>query len=412
MDYGALPPEVNSARMYSGPGAGSMIAAAAAWDELAAELYLAATGYGSVTSGLSGAWTGPAAASMAAAAQPYITWLSTTAGQAEQAANQARAAVGAYESAFAATVPPPEIAANRARLMMLVATNLLGQNSPAIAATEARYEQMWAQDAAVMYGYAGHSAAASTVTPFSQPPATTDPAGLARQSVATLQATGASAGTQAQEMLSQGSQLISNTPLALQGLGAPMMAGTSGTSASTSTSGSTHTALSSLTTAMSKLNVLTGPAKFAMYPMNFLQKGMTMSKVAAAPLKAMESGLAHGVAAGTGTLGTGMGAHLPGLGGGSAAFSAGMGHGIRVGALSAPQGWLTAPATNPVTAAAPSAGWTAPWADAPVSAHSGFGPAGVPMMPMAHLAGRGFGGPATSRFELRGTVVPRSPAAG
>ena len=37
MDFGALPPEINSARMHSGPGCGSMPAAAAAWDGLTAD---------------------------------------------------------------------------------------------------------------------------------------------------------------------------------------------------------------------------------------------------------------------------------------------------------------------------------------------------------------------------------------
>ena len=36
MDFGALPPEINSGRMYTGPGCGSTLAAAAAWDGLAA----------------------------------------------------------------------------------------------------------------------------------------------------------------------------------------------------------------------------------------------------------------------------------------------------------------------------------------------------------------------------------------
>jgi PPE-repeat protein len=75
--------------------------------------------------------------------------------------------------AFAATVPPTEVAANRSLLSLLVATNFLGQNSSAIAATEAQYAQMWAQDAMVMYGYAGAARVASDVTPFSTPPETT-----------------------------------------------------------------------------------------------------------------------------------------------------------------------------------------------------------------------------------------------
>ena len=32
MDFAFLPPEINSGRMYDGPGSGPMLAAAAAWD--------------------------------------------------------------------------------------------------------------------------------------------------------------------------------------------------------------------------------------------------------------------------------------------------------------------------------------------------------------------------------------------
>jgi len=74
---------------------------------------------------------------MAAAAAPYVTWTRTAAAQAEQAANQAKAAAAAYETAFAETVPPPVIIANRSMLMALITTNIFGQNTPAIAATEA-----------------------------------------------------------------------------------------------------------------------------------------------------------------------------------------------------------------------------------------------------------------------------------
>ena len=71
-------------------------------------------------------------------------------------------------------VPPPVIAANRALLQALVATNLFGQNTPAIAATETLYAEMWAQDATAMYGYAGTSASASTLPPFTPAPRATN----------------------------------------------------------------------------------------------------------------------------------------------------------------------------------------------------------------------------------------------
>ncbi|SOJ53084.1 putative PPE family protein PPE29 [Mycobacterium simulans] len=174
MDFGELPPEINSARLYSGPGSAPLIQAAAAWQRLANELNATADSYSSVISGLTGVeWQGSASLSMAAAAAPYVAWMRATAAQAEQAAAQAVAAANAYEAAFAATVPPAAIAANRSTMMSLVQTNIFGQNTPAIANSEADYAEMWAQDIVAMDGYAGTSAAASEFTPFAPPPATT-----------------------------------------------------------------------------------------------------------------------------------------------------------------------------------------------------------------------------------------------
>jgi PPE-repeat protein len=213
MDFAMLPPEINSGRMYAGPGSGPLLAAAAAWDGVAAELYSAATSYQSVVSGLTaGPWLGLASESMASAAARYVAWMSTTAAQADLTSAQAKAAAAAYETAFAATVPPPVIAANRSLLMALIATNVLGQNAPAIAATETQYSEMWAQDAATMYSYAGSSASATTLTPFAPPAPTTNPGGPAGQA-------GASAATNTQTVLSH---LTSALPTALQGLASPM----------------------------------------------------------------------------------------------------------------------------------------------------------------------------------------------
>src|ERR1700748_14713 len=163
MFYAAFPPEINSGRIYAGPGSGPLVTAAIAWDGLATELQSTAASYSSVVSTLtSGPWLGPTALSMTAAVTPYLTWIRGTAAQAAETANQATAAASAFETAFAAHVPPEEIAANRSQLAMLVATNVVGQNTSAIAATEAQYGEMWAQDAEAMYGYAGSSAAAAT----------------------------------------------------------------------------------------------------------------------------------------------------------------------------------------------------------------------------------------------------------
>jgi PPE-repeat protein len=214
MDFGIYPPEINSGRMYTGPGSGPMLAAAQAWGSLADELYTAASAYQSVVSELtSGSWSGPSSTSMTSAAGSYVEWLSATAAQAEETAAQARAAAAGYEAAFAMTVPPPEIAANRSLLAVLVATNFLGQNTPAIAATEALYAEMWAQDALAMYGYAGSSAAATVLSPFTSPDQTTDPGGTASQAAAVSQASGTAAGNV--------QSTISTVPQALSAAAAP-----------------------------------------------------------------------------------------------------------------------------------------------------------------------------------------------
>ncbi|APD84050.1 PPE family protein, SVP subgroup [Mycobacterium intracellulare] len=194
MDFAVLPPEINSARMYAGPGSGPMLAAAMAWDELAAALQSTADSYqAEITALTSGPWVGPSAAAMTAAIAPYLEWMRTTGAQAEEAATNARAAAFAYETAFAETVPPPVITANRTLLANLVATNFLGQNTPAIATTETEYAEMWARDTGAMFGYAGSTASATTLTPFVQPDQTTTSG--ADQSGAVTQATGTAAGS-------------------------------------------------------------------------------------------------------------------------------------------------------------------------------------------------------------------------
>ncbi|WP_152344562.1 PPE family protein, partial [Mycobacterium tuberculosis] len=155
MNYSVLPPEINSLRMFTGAGSAPMLAASVAWDGLAAELAVAASSFGSVTSGLAGqSWQGAAAA-------PYAGWLAAAAARAAGASAQAKAVASAFEAARAATMHPMLVAANRNAFVQLVLSNLFGQNAPAIAAAEAMYEQMWAADVAAMVGYHGGASAAA-----------------------------------------------------------------------------------------------------------------------------------------------------------------------------------------------------------------------------------------------------------
>ena len=175
MSFMIFPPEINSSLMYSGAGSGPLMAAASAWGELAADLESTAASYQTVLAQLTGTtWLGPTSARMAAATAPYVDWLATTAGQAAQTSAQAQFAAAAYESAFASTVPPAVIAANRAMLAALVATNFLGQNTPAIAATEALYMEMWFQDGLTMDTYAASSQQAVVLPQQTPAPSTSD----------------------------------------------------------------------------------------------------------------------------------------------------------------------------------------------------------------------------------------------
>jgi PPE-repeat protein len=216
LDFGVLPPEINSARMYAGTGSGPMMAAAAAWDVLANGLESVSRGYSSAITRLQGeSWSGGASEAMSSAIAPYVAWVATAGAKAEEAASQARAAAAAYETAFAATVPPPLVTANRTQLATLVAHNVFGQYTAEIAATEAQYEQMWAQDAAAMYTYAASSSAATTLSQFGRPPQTTSATAQPAQAAAVAQSTGNAGAGNAQTTLSQ---LMSSVPQQLQSL--------------------------------------------------------------------------------------------------------------------------------------------------------------------------------------------------
>ncbi|CAM4393272.1 PPE family protein [Mycobacterium senriense] len=151
LSFAAIPPEITSSLIYSGAGAAPLMAAATAYANLAAEVSTTATQWESIVALLtSEQWTGGGSAAAATAAQPIVTYLTETAATLEQASAQATASAAAFEAVFAAVVPPPVIATNRATQAALVASNVLGQNTPAIVALDTLYAEYWAQDAAAM----------------------------------------------------------------------------------------------------------------------------------------------------------------------------------------------------------------------------------------------------------------------
>ncbi|HXO48516.1 MAG TPA: PPE family protein [Mycobacterium sp.] len=405
IDFAMFPPEINSGRMYAGPGAGPMTAASAAWDALADDLYLAAAGYGYTVSDLTSSWLGPSSMSMATAAATYVSWITATAAQAELTAAQATAAVAAYDAAFAMTVPPPVIAANRALLLALVATNFFGQNTPAIMATEALYVEMWAQDAAAMYGYAGASLAASALTPFTTPPETTNPSGLGGMAAAVTQAVSTSAGTSAQTVAPLSSTAL---PGALPGF-ASTMAASSTTSTSPLSSLTTMTSSSAVTSGTSLVSGAASSVSMATSGVSMLGSAGSLMNTFG-PLTATfgqsfqmsGSVMSTGLGSGAGALGS------PGFGG--TAVTATAGRAASLGAMSVPQGWTSAaPAFSQVPSALPGgARVTTPVV--PSNPTNPTSPVGIPPSSSAERAGAG--SPLRARYNFRPAMVQRPVYAG
>jgi PPE-repeat protein len=439
MDFGALPPEVNSGRMYTGPGPATLLAASAGWESLAAELNATASGYQSVISSLTDeAWIGPTSMSMAASVAPYVSWMTATAEQCEQAATQATAGAAAYETAYAMTVPPPLVAANRVQLMTLIATNVFGQNTPAIMATEAEYSEMWAQDATAMYNYAANSASASAFSTFMSPPQTTNPGGLAGQAGAVAQAAGAKAQTAS-------TQLMSSVTQALQGLSTPGSSSAAGTAAGLASSGASAplSALSSLTDTSGKVTKtasagLSGTVSSLTSNLTSLLSGSTANLAFdvfgvgsdvfgmggdGAGLGSDGVGLGfdgYGLSldfAGLDTISgadgipgaaaaSGLGSMAPAAGLGSGA-SASLGQAASLGTLSVPPSWADAVSSvTPLPALDANAmpgGWGA--TPSPVTGTA------VSKLPLGGMVGREADG-AAQRIGFRPSVIPRSPVAG
>ncbi|OBI02312.1 PPE family protein [Mycobacterium scrofulaceum] len=379
LDFAAVPPEITSSLMYAGAGAGPLMAAAASYANLAAEISATATQWESIISLLTTEnWTGGGSAAAAAAAQPIITYLTETATTLEQASAQATASAAAYEAAFAATVPPPVIAANRTLLATLVATNFLGVNSAAIAATEAQYAAMWAQDAAMMAAYQAASAAAGVLTPVTPLTSTTNP-GTAAAADSTALAADSTGGTV------QALAPVANAALAADPV-TPTFPGLLGS-------------IDNFIGTPSVFNGINGAVNTAAWWVcntipTAVSLGHTLGTVPSIPFALTDSvtPLAGGLVPGT------MVGSVSGAG-----ASAALGEASAVGGLSVPAGWnAAAPATSLASSTAPleGSGWTAAAEAEPVAA--------MPGMPGMAGAAKGAGAyGAGPRYGFKPIVMPK-----
>jgi PPE-repeat protein len=295
------------------------------------------------------------------------------------------------------------IAANRAQLLMLIATNFFGQNTPAIAATEAHYAEMWAQDATAMYGYAGHSAAAAKVRPFTPPPHTTDPAGLTGQATAVGHAASTAPGTPT-TLPSTAPHVSSTVPHTLHALAQPpsSTSPTSSISPSPASPNPSSSPPGGVTDFNSGTSYFLGNANDGAATGNLAMRGLLSfneGEKASTAVKDLFGGAGKAAGGAATALGSAP-SPLPGLGGASP-VAAGMGQASPVAGLSVPASFPGAAPASSSAGAAVKAG-----ALAAVEAEEAFG--GMPGLPGVSAA-RGAGGfRFVPRYGYKHKVMPRS----
>jgi PPE-repeat protein len=381
MEFTALPPEVTSALIHSGPGAESLIQASGAWQRLGTSLEESAGINAATLSSLADAWHGPSAAAMTKAVEPYLNWLRTTAQQCQQMAVAVQDAIGAFNSARSSVVPVASVSANRTRLTQLLATNRFGINLPAIAETEDEYLDMWANNSGAMSRYEAASAQATTLPKFSSPLAITNPAGTAAQASVT-------------------------------------------SAAATSTTTSSTTSAASLLADITSFDPNSGWFGLAnTYANQFISSGFPINllsyaaqNTSAQALQTVGGDIGTGLSEGQSALGAGAGA-LGGAGafgaaGLSAEPTAAIGIGVSMGKLTAPPAVVgLLPASQaPVQLAS---------AATPITASDSGFPMPPLMPPPISSAGSGWRKRKQQKYEdvsigaeLKGTVMPRPPSAG
>ena len=382
MEFTALPPEVTSALIHSGPGAESLIEASGAWQRLGTSLEESAGINAEALSSLTEAWQGPSAVAMTQAVAPYLTWLRTTAQQCQQLAASAQAAVAAFNSVRTAVVPVAAVSANRTRLTQLLATNRFGINLPAIAETEDEYQGMWANNSGAMSRYQAASAQATTLPQFSLPPQIANPAGTAAQ------------------------------------------AGVASAATASTTTNAAASPISSIISAVQAFDPNTGWFGLAnTYANQFISSGFPINllsylaqNTSAQALQTVGGDIGTGLSEGQSALGAGAGA-LGGAGafgaaGLSAEPTAAIGVGVSVGKLTAPPAVVGLLPASQVPVQLTSAA-------TPITASDDGFPMPPLMPPPITSAGSGWRKRKQQKYEdiqigaeLKGTVMPRPPSAG
>lgn len=222
VDFWALPPEANSFRLSSGAGPAAHAPEIAAYQTAAITHAEQAVQQTVTTAATVPSWQGPGGAAMATSSAGLSGYNGEVAGFAEKAVATITGLTTAYTAAVAATVHYSIAIANRFRQAGLIASNIIGQNTIAIAEGEAEYQGFWGENAMASTGYA---AAATPLLGALEIPLTASPMGANPAGVgAGMAAVGAQAAGTVAHALGTGLS---------QGLGAAAQAMSTGTSMAT-----------------------------------------------------------------------------------------------------------------------------------------------------------------------------------
>jgi len=403
--YSAFPPEVNAGQLMAGDQGASIAAAVAAYEALAAALMEEGVRMGT-TAGTTAAtgWEGVGGAAMVATATPYVAALEALAGWVQQSAASAAAIEQAYAITKAAMIPVPICTTNRTSQAGLVATNIIGQNTPAIIGLDTEYfGHFWTNNASLMGSYEAFVTPiiAGLGTPPPPAPLTSNPAGLAGQAAAIGEAAGHGAASAAMSQSLQGVEQASSG--SQTGAAAPANAGQSMASMAPQMLGQ----LGQLPQMFGQLPQMLGQfpqmlgqgPQMAMGMLGPLTSGMNANSVTGAGLEKAAGGLDQAtLAATTDAAARGGGGGAGGLGGASGVMSS----------FTRPTGSFTAPGPPKLpTGWAPGAGGAPEVAASahPAATGGGGGLYGAPP-PHAARDERGKEGSADGR-TMQLTVGPR-----
>lgn len=206
--WSGYPPEVNSGRWEAGTGPETWLAASAVWTSFA-EIVATATAslMGEIATMTGSTLTGMTSVSMLTSSVPFFGWLAHMEATALMHSVACATVAESWGTCTAGIIPLPVVNQNRITEASLVASNIFGQNSPAIAELDREYGQFWAQDGASMMSYDSAVTVATMPKFVSPPPPLANLAGGASQLADNAAQTAAQAGQSASSLGSEMSSI-------------------------------------------------------------------------------------------------------------------------------------------------------------------------------------------------------------